>query len=165
MWTETEPFDFEGRFYRLRGAVCEPKPIQRPHPPIMIGAAGTRSLRVVAEHADLWNCPTRGDVAEFTRLSSVLDEHCESIRRDPGEIERSVQLVVAPRGSSALPGGMPRFADPDETRDRLLAFIDAGATHLVLAPVLSDAAQPAHWLAADIVEPVLQQLGQMTPSA
>ena len=61
LWTETEPFDFDGRHYQLTGAICEPKPVQRPRPPILIGAGGRRSLRVVARHADIWNCPTRGD--------------------------------------------------------------------------------------------------------
>jgi alkanesulfonate monooxygenase SsuD/methylene tetrahydromethanopterin reductase-like flavin-dependent oxidoreductase (luciferase family) len=65
MWAEPEPFDFEGRFYTLRGANCEPKPVQRPRPPILVGAGGERlSLPVVAEHADIWNCPT-ADPAEF----------------------------------------------------------------------------------------------------
>src|SRR5438128_583740 len=42
MWTETEPFDFDGRYYRLRGTICEPKPVQQPHPPILIGAGGEK---------------------------------------------------------------------------------------------------------------------------
>ena len=82
MWTEDEPFDFEGRHYQVKGAICEPKPVQRPRPPIMIGAAGEKlALRVVAEHADIWNCPTRGDVDEFRRKSAVLDDHCAAIGR------------------------------------------------------------------------------------
>ena len=60
MWAEDEPFDFAGRYYQLRGAICEPKPVQRPHPPVLIGAGGEQiTLRVVAEHADVWNCPAR----------------------------------------------------------------------------------------------------------
>src|ERR1035438_5636700 len=62
LWTEDEPFDFDGRHYRLKGPICEPKPVQRPGPPMLIGASGERTaLRVVAEYADIWNCPTRGD--------------------------------------------------------------------------------------------------------
>src|SRR5215468_4797067 len=48
LWTESNPFDFSGPTLRLRGAVCEPKPMQKPHPPIMVGAYGSRMLRVVA---------------------------------------------------------------------------------------------------------------------
>jgi len=113
MWTEDGPFDFSGRYYQLHGAVCEPKPVQRPHPPIMIGAGGERmSLRVVAEHADVWNCPAR-TAEEFRRKNAILDEHCAAAGRDPAEITRSMQVLV--------PAG-----DPAATRDLLLELTGAG---------------------------------------
>ncbi len=91
LWTE-ERSDFEGRYYRLDGAIANPKPVQRPHPTIWIGGSGERkTLRVVAEHADVWNA-AGGDPAEVARLSGVLDRHCADVGRDPAEIRRSVQL-------------------------------------------------------------------------
>jgi alkanesulfonate monooxygenase SsuD/methylene tetrahydromethanopterin reductase-like flavin-dependent oxidoreductase (luciferase family) len=162
MWTEPEPFDFDGRWYRLRGAICEPKPVQRPHPPILIGAAGERlALRATAEHADIWNCPTRGDAAEFRRKSAVLDEHCAAIGRDPAEITRSVQLIIRPpeRPAGAAGGaGLPPVSDPTTARNLLLEFIEAGATHLVLAPV--PPYPGLRWLAEEIIEPVRAAAGQ-----
>jgi alkanesulfonate monooxygenase SsuD/methylene tetrahydromethanopterin reductase-like flavin-dependent oxidoreductase (luciferase family) len=161
MWTETEPFDFDGRWYQLKGAICEPKPLQPGGPPIMMGAAGNRSLRVVARHADIWNCPTRGDVATFRDLSRILDDHCVDIGRDPTEIERSVQLLVTASRSAtpAAQPGLPQIADAAKARELLVEFIDAGVTHLVLAPIASDTDRPVQWLADEIVEPVRQQLG------
>src|ERR1700727_704877 len=54
-----KPFDFDGRCYRLGGGVCEPKPVQRPHPPIMIGSGGERhGLRTRSEHLAIWSSPT-----------------------------------------------------------------------------------------------------------
>jgi hypothetical protein len=161
MWAEEEPFDFDGRYYQLKGAICEPKPVQRPRPPIMIGAAGEKlSLRVVAEHADIWNCPTRGDVDEFRHKSAVLDEHCAAIGRDPSEIRRSVQLLIGagqPSGApSAAAQNLPRVFDFAATRDLLIDFIGAGANHLVLAPI----GLPLRQLAAEVVEPVLVAVGQ-----
>jgi len=149
LWTEAEPFDFDGRYYQLKGAIGEPKPFQRPGPPILIGAAGERlSLRVVAEHADIWNCPT-ATPEELTRKSAILDEHCAAVGRNPGEIVRSQQLLVA-------------RDDAARARDQVLAFIAAGATHLVLAvlppPSAGPAAPAAQWLAEEIVEPVLGQV-------
>jgi alkanesulfonate monooxygenase SsuD/methylene tetrahydromethanopterin reductase-like flavin-dependent oxidoreductase (luciferase family) len=161
MWTVDEPFDFEGRFYQLKGAICEPKPVQRPRPPIMIGAAGEKlALRVVAEHADIWNCPTRGDVDEFRRKSAVLDDHCAAIGRDPSEIQRSVQLLIGTGQSSGAStsgaNNLPPVLDSSATRDLLVNFIEAGANHLVLAPI----GVPLRWLADEVVGPVLAAIGQ-----
>jgi alkanesulfonate monooxygenase SsuD/methylene tetrahydromethanopterin reductase-like flavin-dependent oxidoreductase (luciferase family) len=156
MWTETEPFDFDGRCYRLRGAVGEPKPIQRPHPPILIGAGGERiALRVVAQHADIWNCPT-STVAEFRHKSAVLDEHCRAIGRDPGEIIRSTQVLVSSEGPSDRPSHLPQVLGPAAVRDRLVELIDAGVSHIVLAAV--SPIPPVQWLADEIVEPVLARV-------
>ena len=120
LWTEAEPFDFDGRYYQLKGAIGEPKPFQRPGPPILVGAAGERlSLRVVAEHADIWNCPATTP-EELTRKSGILDEHCAAVGRNPAEIVRSQQILVA-------------RDDAARARDQILAFIAAGATHVVLA--------------------------------
>lgn len=97
-WTE-DVFDFEGRHYRLLAVRCEPKPVQHPHPPILIGGKGERrTLRVVAEHADIWNFSgNRDDAAgELRRLNGVLDDHCRAIGRDPANISRSVQLFAEP---------------------------------------------------------------------
>lgn len=161
MWTADEPFDFDGRWYQLQGAICEPKPVQQPRPPILIGAGGERSLRVVAEHADIWDCPSRGDVALFRRLNAVLDAHCAEIGRDPAEITRQMQFqVTAGRaGASIQQRGLPAIGDAGATRDLMLECIDAGARHLVLAPVLSSVDRPARWLADEIVGPVLAQAG------
>lgn len=165
LWTETEPFDFDGRHYQLTGAICEPKPVQRPRPPILIGAGGRRSLRVVARHADIWNCPTRGDVAMVRDLGRILDDACHEIGRDPTEIQRSVQILVsgAPVASPAQPG-LPQFADAKTARGLLLEFIDAGVTHLVLAPVATTTDRPVRWLADEVVEPVRQELGLSSAS-
>jgi F420-dependent oxidoreductase-like protein len=95
LWTE-ESVTFEGRFYSVRDALCEPKPLQRPHPPIVIGGEKPKMLRVIARHADEWNVPSHGDVHEWARISADLDEACTEIGRDPSEVRRSVQLFIEP---------------------------------------------------------------------
>jgi alkanesulfonate monooxygenase SsuD/methylene tetrahydromethanopterin reductase-like flavin-dependent oxidoreductase (luciferase family) len=142
MWTEDEPFDFDGPSIRLRGAVCEPKPLQQPHPPVMIGGLGDRMLRVVAEHADIWNYPGMPS-PQFRERNQALEQHCAAIGRDSGEIVRSMQTIV-------------RCDDPGEpaaTRARLLEMIDAGVSHIVIAAILGG--RPLHWVADEIIEPVL----------
>jgi F420-dependent oxidoreductase-like protein len=118
LWTEPAA-NFAGRYYQLADARCEPKPVQRPHPPIVIGGSGERmTLRVVAKHADIWNFANE-PFEEFVRKSAILDGYCAAIGRGPEEIERSVQLLVDP-------------ADLASPRETLRAFIGAGATHFVL---------------------------------
>jgi F420-dependent oxidoreductase-like protein len=117
LWTK-EITDFDGQYYQLKQARSEPKPIQKPYPPIVIGALGEKlALRVVAIHADIWNF--EGTLEEFQHKNAVLNEHCEAIGRNPSTIERSVQFFVNPADFSA---------DRATTRD----FINAGATHIVL---------------------------------
>jgi alkanesulfonate monooxygenase SsuD/methylene tetrahydromethanopterin reductase-like flavin-dependent oxidoreductase (luciferase family) len=144
MWTEPAPFDFDGPSVRLRGAVCEPKPVQQPHPPILIGGQGDRVLRVVAEHADIWNYPGPPS-AQFRQRDQVLREHCAAIGRDSSEITRSMQTIVRCDDPAA----------PAATRALLLEMIEAGVTHIVLAAILGG--RPVRWLADEIIEPVLAQ--------
>jgi F420-dependent oxidoreductase-like protein len=81
-----ETTTFEGRFYRLDAARCEPKPLQRPHPPICVGGNGEqRTLRTAARFAQHWNF-VGGPVEVFARKRQVLHEHCAHIEREPGEI-------------------------------------------------------------------------------
>src|SRR5215472_3075484 len=77
---------FNGRYYQLTEARCEPKPLQRPHPPICIGGSGEkRTLRTAARFAQHWNF-VGGSVEEFTRAKDVLHQHCTDIGRAPAEI-------------------------------------------------------------------------------
>ena len=151
LWDEDEPFDFAGRCYTLTGAVCEPKPVQRPHPPIMIGAGGERSgLRLVAKHADIWASPTFA-AEDFRRKNAILDEHCAALGRDPREITRSAQVFFTAEEPRA--GGEPaRFPGPSGARDLIAGLIDAGAEHLILAALGMPSVQ---WVADEIILPVL----------
>jgi alkanesulfonate monooxygenase SsuD/methylene tetrahydromethanopterin reductase-like flavin-dependent oxidoreductase (luciferase family) len=147
LWTEDQPFDFDGRSYQLSGAICEPKPVQRPGPPIMIGAGGERSaLRVVARHADIWASPTF-TADDFRRKSALLDDHCAAIGRDPAEITRSVQVFFTAQ-EPADPGA--RFPGPAGARALIAELIDAGARHVVLSCV---GAPSMRWVADEIIQP------------
>jgi alkanesulfonate monooxygenase SsuD/methylene tetrahydromethanopterin reductase-like flavin-dependent oxidoreductase (luciferase family) len=145
LWTRDEPFDYAGPSVQLAGAICEPKPVQRPHPPIMIGGQGDRVLRIVAEHADIWSYPG-GPSPEFQQRNEVLGEACAAIGRDPGQITRSMQTIVRCDDPRA----------PAVTRDLVLEMIGAGVTHIVLAAIL--AGRSPQWLADEIIEPVLAQM-------
>lgn len=83
--------NFEGQHYQLRDAICEPKPIQRPHTRLVVGGGGERrTLRVVAKHADEWN--GEASPSQMKHKIAVLHEHCRAVGRDPAEIEIGVLL-------------------------------------------------------------------------
>jgi F420-dependent oxidoreductase-like protein len=89
---------FEGRYVQLRDARCEPKPVQRPHPPIVIGGRGpTRTLRTAARWAQHWNVIVPGP-QEWKPLKEILVGHCEAIGRDPAEITCSVNVRIGEVG-------------------------------------------------------------------
>ncbi|MBI1878042.1 MAG: LLM class F420-dependent oxidoreductase [Chloroflexi bacterium] len=111
--------DFDGQYYQLETARCEPKPLQEPHPPFVIGGSGEqRTLRIVAQHADIWNFPG-GTVEEFTHKAGVLRRHCADVGRNPAAIQLSVQLRV-------------NYDDLAATVQTVQSYVDAGATHVIL---------------------------------
>ena len=111
--------DFAGRYYQLKEARCEPKPVQKPYPPFVIGGGGEQlTLRIAAQYADVWNF-AGGPVDTFKHKVAVLHEHCAAIGRDPAAIALSVQIPV-------------NYDNLAETVHTLQGYVDAGATHLIL---------------------------------
>ena len=96
-----EQTTFAGRYVQLTDAYCNPKPVQRPHPPICIGGRGERrTLRSVARFAQHWNYPG-GPVEEFAAKFDVLRAHCADLGRDPSEITVSTHLRGTADASSS----------------------------------------------------------------
>jgi F420-dependent oxidoreductase-like protein len=93
LWTQ-ERASFSGRYYSLNDALHSPKPLQKPHPPIWIGAGGEQMLRLAARHADVWNPSgaAGSSVPKAVQMSAELDERCAQIGRDPATLKRSVQI-------------------------------------------------------------------------
>jgi alkanesulfonate monooxygenase SsuD/methylene tetrahydromethanopterin reductase-like flavin-dependent oxidoreductase (luciferase family) len=88
MWTQEET-TYVGRFHSVSAAKAVPKPTQKPHPPIMIGAFGKKMLRLTAEVADAWNISDDPSPEIFKEKSELIDQHCLEIGRDPKTIERT----------------------------------------------------------------------------
>lgn len=137
LWSEDEPFDFEGTYVQLTGAFCNPKPVQHPHPPIMIGGRSAAVLRIVAEHADLWNIPG-GDIDDVIGRSAVLDRYCTDIGRDPAAITRSIHLPAS-------------YDRPDTTTDAIAQAQDAGFGHVVLGLNAPYPVGVARWVADELI--------------
>src|SRR5215210_1570109 len=148
LWTEKQ-VTFEGRYYKIKEAYSEPKPLQQPRPPIMIGGAGEKlTLRVVAKHADQWN--TFGTPELFRHKINVLGEHCAAVGRNLDDIEISwagAALVTDSKeerdavvqGMAQAFGRAPEEVEPgllvgsvNEVRDRINGLIEVGVTHFIL---------------------------------
>ena len=93
MWSDDDgPYD--GKHYRLAETICVPQPIRRP--PILIGGDGEKkTLRLVAQYADVWNSTT-SDAEQLKHKIDVLNRHCETVGRDPGEIRKTVGVFTDP---------------------------------------------------------------------
>lgn len=143
MWTE-ERASFNGRHYRVADAWCNPKPVQKPYPPIMIGGGGEKVLlRIVAQHADRWNFG--GSVADFRRKIAILDDHCRAVGRAPAAIERTWfgTILIEPneerlqhrlakraaRGGAELPHGIA--GTPAGVIARINEYVALGVTHFI----------------------------------
>jgi alkanesulfonate monooxygenase SsuD/methylene tetrahydromethanopterin reductase-like flavin-dependent oxidoreductase (luciferase family) len=122
LWTEPRA-TYRGRFYQLKDAIAEPKPVQRPHPPIWIGSKGQRMLRLTARHADVWHA-NAGTFEESVALSNDLDGYCARAGREAASVRRSISL---------------RLTTPDETLGKAKLAIDAGFTELL---VMTGGVQP-----------------------
>jgi alkanesulfonate monooxygenase SsuD/methylene tetrahydromethanopterin reductase-like flavin-dependent oxidoreductase (luciferase family) len=137
LWTEDEPFDFDGTYIHLAGAFCNPKPVQQPLPPIIIGGCTPATLRVVAEHADLWNIPG-GDIDDCVRRSALLDRFCAEIGRDPASITRSIHLRVS-------------YDHATTTRDSIAEAVDAGFGHIILGLPAPYPENVAGWVTSELI--------------
>ncbi len=145
MWTQEAP-DFDGKYYQLKGARCEPKPVQKPYPPFVIGGSGEqKTLRVVAQYADIWNY-SAASLDEFRHKNQVLDEHCAAVGREPAAITRSVQYVTNP-------------TQLEQARETLREYISAGATHLILYLRAPFAEGIARRVADEVIEPLRAEFG------
>jgi F420-dependent oxidoreductase-like protein len=155
LWTEDE-VTFKGKHYSIDNAVCLPKPVQKPHPPILVGGGGDKMLRVIARHANAWNSgftSPEGFREEIVRLEKA----CKEVGRDVHEIENTFQsrIIIAEDEEKAVKRaerwreerkGTPDDPDwkffikgsPKTCAKMLKDFADAGVKHFTL--LFADAA-------------------------
>ncbi|HVM53128.1 MAG TPA: LLM class F420-dependent oxidoreductase [Acidimicrobiales bacterium] len=145
MWTQPET-TYDGRYYTLDRAHCDPKPLQQPHPPIWIGGGGEQlTLRVVARHADVSNFG--GKPHEWAHKAEVLKGHCKDVGRDYDEIRKTISGEVFVRETEAeieAAGTKSMWGEPAESwragnlvgtpeqvAEKIQAYVDLGCTGFV----------------------------------
>ncbi len=146
MWTE-QPTSFAGKFYQVHDAHCNPQPIQKPRPPILIGGSGERkTLRIVAQYADA--CNLFGSSETVKKKLAVLREHCRNAGRDYNSILKTkLGNVTIDKDRDAARKrveerfkGTPEqrvkeyaiYGNPEDVRRQVEAFRDAGIEYLIL---------------------------------
>jgi len=150
MWTEDEP-SFHGQYYTIDKAINSPKPIQKPHPPILIGGEGKKlTLRVVAELADRCNFGGTITSQRYKELLEILDEHCRKVGRRISQIEKTliVDNTVIARNRATLNEKIRKFkpkdvskaqfiegnlvGTPEDIISRIGEFIDVGVAYIMM---------------------------------
>jgi F420-dependent oxidoreductase-like protein len=145
MWTQAHTI-YEGRYYNLQGAQCDPKPLQDPHPPIWIGGGGEQlTLRVVARLADRANFGGKPD--EWARKAEILKRHCKEVGRDYDEIVKTISGEIYVRETedelqADWPGSLwtdsldvhresNLAGTPEQVCEKIQAYLDLGCTGFV----------------------------------
>jgi len=147
MWTE-ERATFVGKHFRVENAVCAPKPVQRPHPPILIGGSGAKvTLRLTAQYAQMHNLGS-GGLAEARRVLGLLRGHCERLGTDyaaieksrltpilfvegPSEAERRIREVCPAGETDAGFRARTLIGTPAEVADQLRAYVAEGVDYFI----------------------------------
>lgn len=146
MWTQEEA-NFEGTYYQVRGAINQPKGVQKPRIPLLIGGGGEKvTLRLVAQYADA--CNVGGDIPTIKHKLAVLKQHCEQLGRDYERIKRTALIdfcVIAETEAGVLAKLTPQERDnveelrqtwligtPEQIRERLAEYEEAGIQELIV---------------------------------
>lgn len=146
LWTEDEVV-FSGKYYSVDKPYNEPKGARKPHPSLWIGGGGERvTLKLVARYGDAANIGG-GDPDTFRHKREVLERHCETLGRDPGQIIKSTSINAYPiprgadpEGATARVRGSQDFDDfakgtlvgtPDQLAEKVSALADAGADYVI----------------------------------
>ena len=180
LWTESRT-NFEGRYYTISDALCEPKPVQRPHMPLWIGGSGEKlTLRVVAESADGWNTFLMPEDAYQHKLNA-LEGHCRDVGRESSDIRKSFVLQAVVRETEAeveeclremalAMKAEPRMlrqrmvaGTPEQVAERLLPYVEMGVGDFIIG-ARAPADMQTIELVAKEVAPVVKARSERLPA-
>jgi len=149
LWSEDHP-TFQGKYYRLDHAPFAPRNVQKPHPPIIVGGQGKDwIIPLVARYADGWNAVSGVTPDGIRERRQIIEDECKRIGRTPCPSYVSVLLPLVAITNVPLAGPVVRFGaravvkkevaqsiladSPDAIRDRIRAYVDAGASEIILS--------------------------------
>jgi F420-dependent oxidoreductase-like protein len=166
MWTQEEA-NFEGTYYQVRGAINQPKGVQKPHIPLLIGGGGEKvTLRLVAQYANA--CNIGGDIPTIKHKLAVLKQHCEQLGRDYESIKRTTLIddcIIAETEADVLARLTPQQRDnlaelrqswligtPEQIRERLTEYEEAGIQEFIVRFVDAAQLEPVRLFARECIQ-------------
>jgi len=142
LMTREDTSSFEGEYYQLRGARSRPASVQKPRPPLVLGAFGPRMLKIVARYADTWNA--FGTPEEMRERNQMLDDYCREIGRDPDTLDRSLYYWV-PKAD----------LDPWKSKDAFYSvlepYVEAGVNQFILDQPGDAQIDQLDWVASEVL--------------
>lgn len=138
--TREDTSSFHGSYYRLKEARSRPGSVQKPRPPLVLGAFGPRMLKIVAKFADTWNA--FGTPAEMAERNQMLDDYCQQIGRDPETLDRSLYYWVSKADDDP-------WASKDAFYTVLQPYVEAGMNQFILDQPRDDQIDMLEWAAAE----------------
>ena len=147
MWTEEPNASFEGKYYQIKNAYCNPKPMQKPSPPILVGGSGERkTLKIVAKYADA--CNLFGSPDTLKKKLDILKEHCKSVGRDYDSILKTKLATIVVDENKEMADnrvqetfrGMPEeqikefviYGTPEDIQSQIRALEQVGIQYLIV---------------------------------
>jgi alkanesulfonate monooxygenase SsuD/methylene tetrahydromethanopterin reductase-like flavin-dependent oxidoreductase (luciferase family) len=142
LMTREDTSSFDGEYYQLRGARSRPASVQKPRPPLVLGAFGPRMLKIVARYADTWNA--FGTPEEMRERNQMLDDYCREIGRDPDTLDRSLYYWV-PKAD------LDPWASKDAFYSVLEPYVEAGVNQFILDQPGDSQINQLDWVASEVL--------------
>ncbi len=156
LMTREDTSTFEGKHYQLRAARSRPHSVQKPRPPLVLGAFGPRMLKIVATYADTWNA--FGTPNEMRERNQMLDDYCREIGRDPDTIDRSLYYWAATAMEDP-------WASKQAFYEVIEPYIEAGVNQFVFDQPRDDQNPMLEWAAAEALPQFVNRLPRLVEAA
>lgn len=147
---------FAGEYYQLANAQSRPHSVQRPRPPLVMGAFGPRMLKIVARYADTWNA--FGTPQEMRERNQMLDDYCHEIGRDPETLDRSIYYWVPKTDADP-------WASKEAFHDVIKPYIEAGVNQFILDQPRDDQLHMLEWVAAEALPHYAREMPRKVEAA
>jgi alkanesulfonate monooxygenase SsuD/methylene tetrahydromethanopterin reductase-like flavin-dependent oxidoreductase (luciferase family) len=142
LMTREDTSSFDGEYYELRGARSRPASVQKPRPPLVLGAFGPRMLKIVARYADTWNA--FGTPTEMRERNQMLDHYCREIGRDPDTLDRSLYYWVPKSDRDP-------WVSKEAFHSVLEPYVEAGVNQFILDQPSDNQIDNLEWVAAEVL--------------